>query len=182
MSLDSVRAWFAQHAPDIAVEESDKSSATVPLAAEAYGVPPGQIAKTLSLRIGERVILVVTSGTLRLDNKKAKAAFGAKPKMLGVHEVAELTGHEVGGVCPFGLKTPLPIYCDVSLKAFDVVVPAAGSAGVRMLAKNWLLTTPQATLPLNSADGRASWAPRPKKPPLCWSVERCVKVESVPSE
>jgi len=127
MSLESVRAWFAQHAPDIAVEESTMSSATVPLAAEAYGVPPEQIAKTLSLRVGERVVLVVTSGTARLDNKKAKALLGGKPKMLGVHEVADLTGHEVGGVCPFGLKEPLPIYCDVSLQAFDIVVPAAGS-------------------------------------------------------
>lgn len=127
MSLESVRAWFAQHAPDIAVEESTMSSATVPLAAEAYGVPPAQIAKTLSLRVGERVVLIVTSGTMRLDNKKAKALLGGKPKMLGVHEVADLTGHEVGGVCPFGLKAPLPIYCDVSLQAFDVVVPAAGS-------------------------------------------------------
>lgn len=127
MSLESVRAWFAQHAPDIAVEESTMSSATVPLAAEAYGVPPAQIAKTLSLRVGERVVLIVTSGTMRLDNKKAKALLGGKPKMLGVHEVADLTGHEVGGVCPFGLMAPLPIYCDVSLKAFDVVVPAAGS-------------------------------------------------------
>lgn len=90
-------------------------------------MPPEQIAKTLSLRLGEKVVLVVTSGTARLDNKKAKAAFGAKPKMLGVHEVANLTGHEVGGVCPFGLAQPLPIYCDVSLRAFDIVVPAAGS-------------------------------------------------------
>ncbi|PPQ41877.1 YbaK/EbsC family protein [Rhodopseudomonas palustris] len=127
MSLESVRAWFAQHAPDIAVEESTMSSATVPLAAEAYGVPPAQIAKTLSLRVGERVVLIVTSGTMRLDNKKAKALLGGKPKMLGVHEVADLTGHEVGGVCPFGLKAPLPVYCDVSLQAFDVVVSAAGS-------------------------------------------------------
>ena len=127
MSLESVRAWFAQHAPDIAVEESTTSSATVPLAAEAYGVPPEQIAKTLSLRVGERLVLIVTSGTMRLDNKKAKALLGGKPKMLGVHEVAVLTGHEVGGVCPFGLKEPLPIYCDVSLRQFDLVVPAAGS-------------------------------------------------------
>jgi prolyl-tRNA editing enzyme YbaK/EbsC (Cys-tRNA(Pro) deacylase) len=127
MSLDSVRAYFAAHAPDIAVLESPKSSATVALAAEAYGVLPERIAKTLSLRIGERVVLLVASGTSRLDNKKAKAAFGAKPKMLGVHEVAEITGHEVGGVCPFGLKTPLPVYCDLSLKAFAEVVPAAGS-------------------------------------------------------
>jgi prolyl-tRNA editing enzyme YbaK/EbsC (Cys-tRNA(Pro) deacylase) len=103
------------------------SSATVALAAEAYGVPPEQIAKTLSLRIGERVVLLVASGTSRLDNKKAKALFGGKPKMLGVHEVAEITGHEVGGVCPFGLKSPLPVYCDISLQAFDEVVPAAGS-------------------------------------------------------
>src|SRR5204862_8057430 len=96
-------------------------------AAEAYGVEPGMIAKTLSLRIGERVILIVAAGTSRMDNKKVKAAFGGKPKMLELEEVAEITGHEVGGVCPFGLKSPLPDYCDVSLKAFDIVVPAAGS-------------------------------------------------------
>jgi len=127
MSLESVRTFFAGKAPDISVLESSVSSATVALAAEAYGVEPGRIAKTLSLRIGERVILIVASGTARMDNKKVKARFGGKPKMLGLEEVAEITGHEVGGVCPFGLKAPLPIYCDVSLKAFDEVVPAAGS-------------------------------------------------------
>lgn len=127
MSLESVRAFFAEKAPDISVMESPISSATVPLAAQAYGVEPGMIAKTLSLRIGERVILIVAAGTSRMDNKKVKAQFGGKPKMLGLEEVAEITGHEVGGVCPFGLKSPLPVYCDVSLKAFDVVVPAAGS-------------------------------------------------------
>ena len=119
MSLESVRAFFAEKAPDIAVIESPMSSATVVLAAEAYGVEPARIGKTLSLRIGERVVLIVTSGTSRMDNKKVKAQFGGKPKMLGLEEVAEITGHEVGGVCPFGLKTPLPVYCDVSLKAFD---------------------------------------------------------------
>jgi prolyl-tRNA editing enzyme YbaK/EbsC (Cys-tRNA(Pro) deacylase) len=127
MSLESVRAFFAEKAPDIAVMESQISSATVPLAAEAYGVEPGMIAKTLSLRVGERVILIVAAGTSRMDNKKVKAQFGGKPKMLGLEEVAEITGHEVGGVCPFGLKSPLPVYCDVSLKAFEIVVPAAGS-------------------------------------------------------
>jgi prolyl-tRNA editing enzyme YbaK/EbsC (Cys-tRNA(Pro) deacylase) len=127
MSLESVRAFFAENAPDLAVIESSISSATVALAAEAYGVEPGRIAKTLSLRIGERVVLIVASGTSRMDNKRVKALFGGKPKMLGVDEVAAITGHEVGGVCPFGLKAPLPIYCDVSLKAFDEVVPAAGS-------------------------------------------------------
>jgi prolyl-tRNA editing enzyme YbaK/EbsC (Cys-tRNA(Pro) deacylase) len=127
MSLESVRAFFAEKASDIAVIESTMSSATVILAAEAYGVEPARIAKTLSLRVGDRVVLIVAAGTSRMDNKKVKAAFGVKPKMLGVDEVAEITGHEVGGVCPFGLKTPLPVYCDVSLKAFDIVVPAAGS-------------------------------------------------------
>jgi prolyl-tRNA editing enzyme YbaK/EbsC (Cys-tRNA(Pro) deacylase) len=127
MSLQSVRAFFAEKAPDIAVIESDKSSATVALAAEAYGVEPARIAKTLSLRVNDRVVLIVTAGTARMDNKKMKAVFGAKPKMLGLDEVADITGHEVGGVCPFGLKTALPVYCDVSLKAFDEVVPAAGS-------------------------------------------------------
>jgi prolyl-tRNA editing enzyme YbaK/EbsC (Cys-tRNA(Pro) deacylase) len=125
MSLESVRAFFAEKAPEISVIESTMSSATVVLAAEAYGVEPGRIAKTLSLRIGDRVVLIVASGTSRMDNKKVKAFFGGKPKMLGLEEVADITGHEVGGVCPFGLK--IPVYCDLSLKTFDVVVPAAGS-------------------------------------------------------
>ncbi|CAM5219212.1 cys-tRNA(pro)/cys-tRNA(cys) deacylase [Bosea thiooxidans] len=127
MSLESVRAFFAEHAPDIAVIVTEQSSATVPLAAAAHGVEPGQIAKTLSLRIGEEVVLVVTRGDARLDNRKAKAALGGKPRMLGQEEVEALTGHPVGGVCPFGLATPLKIYCDLSLKAYDIVVPAAGS-------------------------------------------------------
>jgi prolyl-tRNA editing enzyme YbaK/EbsC (Cys-tRNA(Pro) deacylase) len=127
MSLDSVRAFFAAHAPDIAVMVTSESSATVQLAAAAHGVEPARIAKTLSLRVGERVVLVVARGDARLDNRKAKTVFGAKPRMLDLTEVEALTGHPVGGVCPFGLATPLPVYCDVSLKAFDEVVPAAGS-------------------------------------------------------
>ena len=118
---------FAKNAPDITVIESDKSSATVALAAEAYGVTPAEIAKTLSLRVGDRVLLVVTCGTARLDNKKARAVFGGKPRMLSAEEALDATGHPVGGICPFGLKTPLPVYCDISLKAFSEVVPAAGS-------------------------------------------------------
>jgi len=127
MSIESVRAFLAAHAPDIEIIETAESSATVPLAAAAHGVEPGQIAKTLSLRLGEQVVLVVARGDARLDNRKSKAAFGAKPRMLDVAEVTALTGHPVGGVCPFGLATPLPVYCDISLKAFDEVVPAAGS-------------------------------------------------------
>ena len=127
MSLESVRAFLATRAPDITIVELDGSTATVALAAEGHGVAPAQIAKTLSLRVKDRNLLLVTSGIARLDNKKVKAAFGGKPRMLAPEEVAAITGHPVGGVCPFGLATPLPVYCDVSLKAFDIVVPAAGS-------------------------------------------------------
>ena len=127
MSLDSVRAFFAERAPDVAVVVTDASSATVPEAAAAHGVEPARIAKTLTLAIGERVVLVVARGDARLDNKKIKATFGGKAKMPDAQTVAALTGHPVGGVCPFGLATPLPVHCDVSLKSFDVVVPAAGA-------------------------------------------------------
>lgn len=127
MSLESVRAFFAAKAPDLSIIVTDKSSATVLLAAEALGVEPGQIAKTLSVRVGDRVVLVVTKGTARLDNKKARDALGGKPRMLGADEVVALTGHPVGGVCPFGLATPLQVYCDISLREFAEVWPAAGS-------------------------------------------------------
>src|SRR4051812_17425061 len=127
MSLDSVRAFLAAKAPDIAIIEMESSTATVAQAAEAHGVEPGRIAKTLSLRVGERVFLVVARGDARLDNRKVKAAFGGKASMLGSEEVLDLTGHPVGGVCPFGLATPLPVFCDLSLRGFDEVVPAAGS-------------------------------------------------------
>jgi len=127
VSVDSVRAFLALHAPDIDIIEVTASTATVPLAAAAHGVVPGRIAKTLALRVGERNLLVVTSGTARLDNRKAREAFGGKPRMLGAEDVVAITGHPVGGVCPFGLATDLPVYCDVSLRAFDEVVPAAGS-------------------------------------------------------
>ncbi len=127
MSLESVRAFFAEKAPDIAVIVTEQSSATVELAAAAHGVEPAQIAKTICLRAGEEAMLVVAAGTARLDNRKFKDAFSGKPRMLGADEVAALTGHPVGGVCPFGLATPLPVYCDVSLKRFDIVVPAAGA-------------------------------------------------------
>ncbi len=127
MTIESVRADLAVRAPDLQVLEATVSTATVALAAEAWQVAPGQIAKTLSLRVGDRVLLVVASGDHRLDNRKLRAAFGGKAKMLGAQEVADLTGHPVGGVCPFGLASPLPIYCDESLRLFDEVVPAAGS-------------------------------------------------------
>jgi prolyl-tRNA editing enzyme YbaK/EbsC (Cys-tRNA(Pro) deacylase) len=127
MSEASVHAFFAEKAPDVAIIDQGVSTATVIEAAAALGVEPARIAKTLSLRVGETVVLVCARGDARLSNGKAKAALGAKPRMLGGHEVEEITGHPVGGVCPFGLASPLPIYCDVSLKEFATVFPAAGS-------------------------------------------------------
>ncbi len=127
MSLDSVRAFLDREAPDIAIIDQGASTATVNEAALALGVEPGQIAKTLSVRIGEKAVLIVARGDARLDNRKTKDTFGGRPRMLGAEEVEELTGHPVGGVCPFGLATPLAIYCDISLKDFDEVFPAAGS-------------------------------------------------------
>jgi prolyl-tRNA editing enzyme YbaK/EbsC (Cys-tRNA(Pro) deacylase) len=127
MSLESVRAFLAKHAPDIEVLIHGGPTATVAQAAQAHGVPEAAIAKTLSLAVGGRPFLVVAGGLARLDNKKAKAQFGGKVSMLGPEEVLRLTSHPVGGVCPFGLAIPLPVYCDVSLRAFAEVVPAAGS-------------------------------------------------------
>ena len=127
MGIESVRAWLTSHAPDLPIIEVKASTATVAEAAEALGVEPGRIAKTLALRVKEEVVLVVARGDARLDNKKSKAEFGGRPRMLAAAETLELTGHPVGGVCPFGLATPLKIYCDRSLQAFGEVFPAAGS-------------------------------------------------------
>jgi prolyl-tRNA editing enzyme YbaK/EbsC (Cys-tRNA(Pro) deacylase) len=127
MSLESVRAWLAGHAPDLRLIEVAESTATVETAARALGVEPGRIAKTLAVRVGDTVFLLVARGDARLDNGKSKAELGARPRMLGPDETLALTGHPVGGVCPFGLATALPVYCDVSLRDFDLVYPAAGS-------------------------------------------------------
>ncbi|MHC0024773.1 YbaK/EbsC family protein [Enterobacter vonholyi] len=127
MSLQSVQQFFADNAPDIDVIELNQSTATVALAAAAHRVEPGQIAKTLSLEVKNEVILVVAKGDARLDNKKLKDTFGAKARMLSSDEVVTITGHPVGGVCPFGLENPLAVYCDVSLKQYAEVLPAAGA-------------------------------------------------------
>lgn len=127
MSLDSVRAWLRDHAPEVRLIDAHGSTATVVEAAETLGVEPGRIAKTLSVRVGDETFLLVTRGDARLDNQKCKVEFGGRPRMLGPEETLALTGHPVGGVCPFGLSTPLPVYIDVSLRSFDLVYPAAGS-------------------------------------------------------
>ena len=127
MSEASVMAFLAEYAPDIPIIDHGRSTATVAEAAATLGVAPARIAKTLSLRTPEGVVLIVARGDARLDNAKMKAALGGRAKMLAADEVLALTGHPVGGVCPFGLATPLPVLCDLSLKAFETVFPAAGS-------------------------------------------------------
>lgn len=127
MSLESVRQFFSDRAPDIEILEMQQSTATVAQAAAVHNVAPGQIAKTLSLEIKDAVILVVAKGDARLDNKKLKSTFGAKARMLSTDEVVTWTGHPVGGVCPFGLENPLAVYCDISLQQYQEVLPAAGT-------------------------------------------------------
>ena len=127
MSLDSVRQWLAAHAPELELIEVRESTATVETAARALGVEPARIAKTLAIRAGGTTFLLVTRGDARLDNAKSKAEFGARPRMLGAEETLELTGHPIGGVCPFGLASDLPVFLDVSLRPFELVYPAAGS-------------------------------------------------------
>ena len=134
MSIQSVRAFFAEKSPEVTIIETEASSATVALAAEAHGVEPDQIAKTICLKAGDAILLVVTAGTKRLDNRKFRDHFGTKPRMLGADEVVAVTSHPVGGVCPFGLPSPLPVFCDISLRDYLEVVPAAGAtnAAVRI--------------------------------------------------
>ncbi|KAA3502467.1 YbaK/EbsC family protein [Rhizobium rhizogenes] len=134
MTIESVRAFFTEKLPEVTVIETEASSATVSLAAEAHGVAPDQIAKTICLKAGDTILLVAAAGTKRLDNRKFRDHFGTKPRMLGPEEVVAVTSHPVGGVCPFGLPSPLPVFCDISLKNYDEVVPAAGAtnAAVRI--------------------------------------------------
>ena len=132
MSLESVRAFLQANAPDIKIIETDASSSTVELAAKAHHVEPAHIAKTLCLGVGAKTLLIVTSGVARLDNRKVKDVLGGKGRTLSAEQVLAITGHSVGGVCPFGLRSPLPVYCDISLKCFKEVVPAAGSANAAL--------------------------------------------------
>ena len=127
MSVQSVRDFFSDLSLPVQIVELEVSTATVALAAQAHGVEPGRIAKTLAFRLSTgQVILLVASGDARIDNQKFKTALG-KGKMLGLEDVAQVTGHPVGGVCPFGLATNLSIYLDLSLQKYQEVLPAAGS-------------------------------------------------------
>ncbi len=129
MSFEQVKAFLQERGMADRAQEFDVSSATVPLAALALGVPEARIAKTLSFRGAEdSAMLVVTAGDARIDNAKFKACFGCKAKMLTAQEALLYTGHAVGGVCPFDVKPGVKIYLDDSLKRFDAVYPACGSA------------------------------------------------------
>lgn len=128
MSIESVRKYFQDNnLSDLHIMETDESTATVELAAKAHGVAPALIAKTMAFGLKEGQIIIVTKGDARIDNRKFKDCFHEKATMLNPEEVVEITGHPVGGVCPFGLKNPMDIYLDVSLKEFEYVYPAAGS-------------------------------------------------------
>lgn len=132
MSLQSVRAFLVEHAPDLKIIEKPSSTATVAEAAQTHGVAPGQIAKTLTLWLKGEVILLILGGDAKIDNRKFKDRFNGKARMLSADEVVQWTGHPVGGVCPFGLPQQLRVFADVSLKKFDVVLPAAGATNAAL--------------------------------------------------
>ncbi|WP_276979720.1 YbaK/EbsC family protein [Johnsonella ignava] len=128
MSVEKVREYFKKMGIENKVMEFEVSSATVELAARALNCEGSRIAKTLSFMLGGNAILIVTAGDAKIDNSKYKAEFAAKAKMLSPDEVINLTGHEVGGVCPFAVNDGVKIYLDESLRRFDTVFPACGSA------------------------------------------------------
>jgi len=127
MGVEEVRAYFEGNGLPYEVREMDASTETVEMAARALGVEPALIAKTLAFKLKDRAILVVTKGDAKIDNKKFKQHFQGKAKMMSPDEVMEVTGHPVGGVCPFGLKQEIGIYLDEGLRRFEKVYPAAGS-------------------------------------------------------
>ena len=128
MSIEKGREFFRAQGIENRVQEFTVSSATVELAAEALGVEPARIAKTLSFNSADGCILVVAAGDARIDNQKYKSKFGMKAKMLTADEVLELVGHAVGGVCPFGINAGVPVYIDKSVLRFKTVFPAVGSS------------------------------------------------------
>jgi prolyl-tRNA editing enzyme YbaK/EbsC (Cys-tRNA(Pro) deacylase) len=130
MSVEIVRNYFKENNIEKEILEFPVSSATVELAAQAVGVEPARIAKTLSFYTKEKdaAILIVTAGDMKIDNSKFKQFFGMKARMLAPEDVEHMTGHAVGGVCPFGNPDSVTTYLDVSMKRFDTVFPAAGSS------------------------------------------------------
>ena len=128
MSVDRVREYLKSYGLEDRIQEFDVSSATVELAAKAVGVEGARIAKTLSFHLGDGCVLVVAAGDARIDNHKFKETFHTKAKMLTAGEALSMTGHAVGGVCPFALPEGVRVCLDASLRRFDTIYPAAGSA------------------------------------------------------
>ena len=127
MALEQAKKYLTEKGYADRIIELEELSATVQLAAEALGVEPGMIAKTMSFLQGEQPVLILTEGTARIDNRKYKDTFHIKAKMIPFEEVEEIIGHAPGGVCPFGVKEGIKVYLDESLKRFDTVYPAAGN-------------------------------------------------------
>lgn len=128
MAIEKARQYFAAFGIQDRIMEFEVSSATVELAAMAVGVEGKRIAKTLSFWVHEKPVLIVTAGDAKIDNAKYKAKFKAKAKMLGHEEVEAVIGHDIGGVCPFGINEGVDVYLDISLKRFGTVFPACGSS------------------------------------------------------
>ena len=128
MSIAAVRDYLTPFGLADKILEFSTSSATVELAAQAAGVIPARIAKSLSFKVEDRAVLIIAAGDAKVDNQKFKAAFHTKAKMLTHEEAHELIGHDVGGVCPFALPEDVKVYLDVSMKRFETVFPAAGSS------------------------------------------------------
>ena len=128
MSIDNVRKYLTRFNIENDILEFPVSSATVQLAAEALNVIPARITKTLALKDGDGCMVIAVAGDGKIDNKKFKTEFGFKAKMLSPEETLEMTGHAVGGVCPFALPEGVKDYCDISMKRFDTVFPACGSS------------------------------------------------------
>lgn len=148
MAIEKVKNYFKQWDMETRILEFDVSSATVALAAEALGCEGKRIAKTLSFKLEEKPILIVTAGDAKVDNKKYKTKYGVKAKMLSPEEVETMVGHAVGGVCPFGVNEGVPVYLDESLKRFETVFPACGSSNSAIE-----LTIPE----LEKYSGYVSW-------------------------
>ncbi|MBQ8502906.1 MAG: YbaK/EbsC family protein [Clostridia bacterium] len=128
MSIEKVRAYMKSFGYEDKILEFPVSSATVELAAKALNTEGARIAKTLSFLVEEKAILIVAAGDTKIDNKKFKALFHRKAKMLSPEQVDELIGHSIGGVCPFGVNEGVTVYLDESLKRFETVFPACGSS------------------------------------------------------
>lgn len=138
MALEQAKKYLTEKGYADRIIELEESSATVQLAAEALGVEPGMIAKTMSFLQGEQPVLILTEGTARIDNRKYKDTFHIKAKMIPFEEVEEIIGYAPGGVCPFGVKEGIKVYLDESLKRFDTVYPAAGNdhSAVRLIIED----------------------------------------------